>query len=139
MGKIFRKAATAHYNCYVKSGQQTRCAPVNTRLASNGSWSRAVTVYTGKHRNGSSTTLWIDTNRSGDRCTKRTTDRDLSTALPAGFRGTVSSVKDYAGRHCDWRLVGRNGGKSTWVQNDWGNLSHLGNGWNNRAYRIQLT
>jgi hypothetical protein len=101
---------------------------------------RVVTLWTEPQFGGTGLVIWGPVRDSGRVCTATTTDVDKRVDLDGTFMyRNAESVQDFAGAHCDWQLIGPNGGHSTWVENDIPDLQNLGSGWRNQAASIRFT
>lgn len=93
-------------------------------------------------------TFWDLTNYRGSRayvygprpCTAESDfgPADYRGSMPAGLSAKASSVTKYDAGHCNWVLVGPQGGDSTEVEGSRADLGALGSGWSNRAVGFKL-
>lgn len=131
------ESAAQHVNCL---GSLTNCG-YSTAEMEAAAVEKVVTLWTETQFNGTGVTIWGPTRPSGRVCTERVDDIDQRADFPSGsvLRENVESVNDYPGAHCDWQLIGPNGGHSTWVEGDIKDLRNLGSGWRNQAVAIRFT
>jgi hypothetical protein len=125
------------------SGAGTAAAESSTAdLAATDAVERMVTLWTEPNDEGRSLRIDGEVRPSGRVCTERTDDIDFRVDFDgalAFMNRNAESVNDNAGAHCDWQLIGPNGGRSTWVEGDIDDLQNLGSGWRNRAVAIRFT
>lgn len=131
------ESAAQHVNCL---GSLTDCG-YSTAQMEAAAVEKVVTLWTETQWKGTGVTIWGPTKPNGRVCSTDVKDIDQRANFPSGsvLRKNVESVQDYAGAHCDWQLIGPNGGHSTWVEGDIKDLRNLGSGWRNRAVAIRFT
>jgi hypothetical protein len=131
------ESAVRHINCF---GSLANCG-FSTAEMEAAATEKVVTLWTETQNRGTGVTIWGPTKPSGRVCSEVVTDIDQRADFPPGsvLRGNVEAVEDFAGAHCDWQLIGPDGGLSTWVENSIADLQNLGNGWRNRAVAIRFT
>ncbi len=130
------EAEIADMFCLVQPGETTRCASSKAGMLKMApAASHVLNLWEHPNYTGFHLEAW---NPAGD-CSEESnfSPPDASTDIPLlnGARW-VSSVRKIDAGHCNWMLVGPNGGRSTEVENDWPRLGTLGNGWDNRAVRV---
>jgi hypothetical protein len=118
------------------SGQGMRCASTSAalRTLSPAAITPLVTVFRDRNYSGPAITYWQKP------CSAESdfSPPDYRAVIRRPLRQEVSSVLKYTAGHCNWVLVGPNGGTSTEVETSWANLNKLGSGWEDRAVRIRL-
>ncbi len=128
-------AAEPQLNCLM--GTST-CSYSSHELAAAG-LEPVLALYLDVSRVGDPIVIWGEERPNGRVCSKRTDTYDFTIILSGGLRREVESIEDYAGAHCDWRLIDKDGVASVRVEGSMRDLRNLGDGWRNRAVRIQLT
>jgi hypothetical protein len=130
-------SAAEHINCI---GSLADCG-YSTAEMEAAALEAVVTLWTETEFRGTGVTIWGPTRPDGRVCTPTTSDIDQRGDFPPGsvLRLNVESVDDHPGAHCDWQLIGPDGGHSTWVEGDIRDLRNLGSGWRNRAVAIRFT
>jgi len=122
--------------CLLQHGKVTQCTSTTAEMHKLApAASHVITVGEDPNYGGVGLELWRGAGDCSTESDFSPPDDAFDLPLLNGSRW-VSSVRKIDTGHCNWELVGPNGGRSTEVENDWPRLSNLGDGWDNRAVRV---
>lgn len=130
------KAQAADMFCLVQPGKATKCTSTEAAMRKMApAASHVLNLWEKPDYDGFHLEVWNPQGACSPESDFSPPDNSGDIPLLNGQRW-VSSVRKIDTGHCDWVLVGPNGGRSTEVENDWPRLSNLGDGWDDRAVRV---